>query len=251
MTRNLKNSSSKQRKPSYFLYGVSVGVICIAIGSGYIYYDHQQKTFQAQQEQIRIDHEAKEKQRLEVQELSKQYLSDFVQELKTHAISYKKRKRVLKEMISPYNFETPEYSKENYDIFMKEVAPSLRNESNNIIQVFDTYTSKVQDSIQETDSDTQQYFIKEWSDMSTNQLSQYVDFFSQEEKLLQAYEELIRFYYIHSNLFTVDVESNVFKFKRDKDKIKQAELLKNIATLQFSPRAATKQKSTSQNSVEK
>lgn len=232
------NNEKHSKTPPYLLYGVCFAVITAAVGGGLYAYDQQQKLYQAQQEQIRIEHEEKERQKAEMQALSDKYLTEFVADLKEQSTSYKKQKRVLKEIISPYNFETPQYSKENYNLFMNEIAPSLRSQSNAIINVFEQYTERLADDIKDNHDELQIQFMNDWNDMSADQLGQYIDFFSQEEKLLQAYEDLIRFYYIHSNLFTVDIEKNVFEFKRTKDKIKQAELLKRIKSLQFRPQAA-------------
>ncbi len=243
------NNEKHSKTPPYLLYGVCFAVISAAVGGSLYVYDQKQKSYQAQQEQIRLENAEKEKQKAEMQVLSDKYLKEFVADLKKQSASYKKQKRVLKEIISPYNFETPEYSKENYNLFMNEIAPSLRSQSNAIINVFEQYTEKLAEDIKGNDDELQVQFMNDWNDMSADQLGQYIDFFSQEEKLLQAYEDLIRFYYIHSNLFTVDIEKNVFEFKRTKDKIKQAELLKRIKSLQFRPQAAPDKEETEKTNV--
>jgi len=60
--------------------------------------------------------------------------------------------------------------------------------------------------------------------MTKEHLKTYVDFFTREEEMLQAYDALITFYYTHSKRYKVDIENNVFLFKNDNEKAQEIKL---------------------------
>ena len=197
----------------------------------YAHHLHKQKQAALHAEQIKLAQEEREAKRAALQILFDDYLNAFKNELKEEAKLYKQNQKVLKEIASPLNFETPEYTKENYTLFKEELAPSLRAQSNKIIGVFEKYTTKIKENLQDSDNETQTIFLEKWQEMSQAQLTHYVDFFTKEEQLIQAYEELITFYYVHSNLFSIDTKNNIFQFVREKDEEKEAELRQKISDL--------------------
>lgn len=206
--------------------------LCIAIAGGlyqlHLYKQHQDEIHA---QQIKAKQEQKEQARAELDKLFKQYLTSFKADLKTKATAYKDSRTVLQEMLNPYNFETREYTKENYLLFKDNVAPNLRNKASEIINVFAEYKNNLQADLKNQDNKTQEMFLLKWQEMSNKQLDKYIDFFTKEEDLIQAYEKLITFYYVHSNLFSVDVEENVFLFNRKKDKKKELALRAKIKSL--------------------
>ncbi len=213
---------------------LSLLVVSIFSGISSLYYYKTQQRIEYKKllsEQLHIKKENKEKKRAEITSLFDGYLNSFTTELRTKAELYKENRKVLKEIISPYNFETPEYSKENYFLFKNILAPSLRAKSSAIIGVFQKYTDKINYDLQNKDNKIEQFFLNKWQEMSHNQLTKYVNFFAKEDELIQAYDEIITFYYVHSNLFSVDVESNKFIFKRKKDREKEKILRDTIKEL--------------------
>ncbi|PCI55217.1 MAG: hypothetical protein COB36_06220 [Alphaproteobacteria bacterium] len=194
----------------------------------HLYKQHQDEIHA---QQAKAEQAKKEQTRAELDKLFEQYLINFKGDLKTKAAAYKDIRTVLKEILSPYNFETREYTKENYLLFKDNVAPKLRNKAVDIINIFAEYKNNLQADLKSQDNKIQEMFLLKWQDMSNKQLDKYIDFFTKEEALIQAYEELITFYYVHSNLFSVDVEENVFLFDREKDKEEEVALRKKIKVL--------------------
>lgn len=194
----------------------------------HLYKQHQDEIHA---QQAKAEQAQKEQTRAELNKLFEQYLTNFKDDLKTKAASYKDSRTVLKEILSPYNFETREYTKENYLLFKDNVAPNLRNKAADIINIFAKYKDNLQADLKSQDNKIQEMFLLKWQDMSNKQLAKYIDFFTKEEALIQAYEELITFYYVHSNLFSIDVEENVFLFDREKDKKEELALRKKIKVL--------------------
>ncbi len=204
----------------------------IAIAGGlyqlHLYRQHQDEIHT---QQVKAEQEQKEQARAELDKLFKQYLANFKADLKTKATAYKDSRTVLQEMLNPYNFETKEYTKENYLLFKNDVAPDLRNKATEIINIFVEYKDSLQEDLKSQDNKTQEMFLLKWQEMSNKQLDKYINFFTKEEALIQAYENLITFYYTHSNLFSVDVEENVFLFNREEDKKAELALHAKIKAL--------------------
>ncbi len=195
-------------------------------------YDIKQEKILA--EQLRIQQENREKARAKINSLFDNYLNNFKDELSEKAKAYKKSRLVLKEMFLPYNFETSEYTKENYFLFKKTVAPNLRKKAAALIETFQKYDDKINKDLKNQDDKIKQFFLKEWQKMSHEKLGQYVDFLTKEDRLIQSYDDLITFYYIHSKLFSVDTKTNKFVFKREQDAKKEAELRQRIKNLSSS-----------------
>lgn len=213
-------------------YPKSILLVCLIVAV--IFGLFRQHLYQQRQEELRIEQikiEQKEKSRARLDALLEQYVVNFKSDLKKKAVSYKDSRTILKEILSPYNFETKEYTKENYFLFKEKVAPDLRKKAVGIIHIFEKYTKKIQQDLGGQDNKTQKMFLLKWKNMSNQQLEKFIDFFTKEEQLIQAYEELLKFYYVHSNLFSIDVKQNIFLFDREQDKKRELELRQKIKNL--------------------
>ena len=217
-----------------FIYGL---VLLLIAGGALAYYidlenkKEIQRQHEAQLAEIQKQKEAALQKRKELQELYDTYLNEFTDALKAKAKEYKKTRLILKDIVSPYNFETAKFAKENYNLFKRDVAPSLRIKAADIIESFITYREKIEADLSDEDGDIQETFLNKWMEMQQKQLAQYVEFFSREEDLIQAYDDLITFYYTHSRLYTIDLDENIFVFKREEDQATQEKLLRRIETL--------------------
>lgn len=245
MTSTKKKGSSDRAAPvntkantknvtALFIYGLLLLLVAGGAIAYYIDLEHK-KEVQHQKElelaKIQKQKEAEEKKRAELQTLFDKYLNDFKDELRQKASQYKKTRLVLKDMISPYNFENEKFAKENYGVFKREIAPSLRIQASEIIESFVLYQDKIENDLKDETGDIQETFLQKWMDMQQEQLAQYVTFFSREEDLIQAYDDLITFYYTHSKMYQIDMDENKFIFKRPADGARQKELIQQIETL--------------------
>ncbi len=210
-------------KKNYYLIALLCGTVLLA---GFLYINHKNQQKQKQEQRIAAELEARE--RADLDALFDIYLNDFKADLKKHATAYKGSRRVLNEIISPYNFETTEYAKENYYFFKDYIAPDLRNKSAEIINLFQQYTVKLKNDLKNKNSAIEKKFLLKWQDMGKAQLEKYIDFFTKEEQLIQAYENAIEFYYTHSKRFSLDLENNKLMFDNENDKEKEAALLNKI-----------------------
>ena len=229
-----ENQNNQKNMTAVFIYGL---VLLLIAGGALAYYidlenkKEIQRQHEAQLAEIQKQKEAALQKRKELQELYDTYLNEFTDALKAKAKEYKKTRLILKDIVSPYNFETAKFAKENYNLFKRDVAPSLRIKAADIIESFITYREKIEADLSDEDGDIQETFLNKWMEMQQKQLAQYVEFFSREEDLIQAYDDLITFYYTHSRLYTIDLDENIFVFKREEDQATQEKLLRRIETL--------------------
>ena len=233
---NARNNSPKNQKnvTAIFIYGL---ILLLITGGALAYFIdlENKKEIQRQKEaelvKIQEQKEAALQKRKELQDLYDTYLNEFTNGLREKAKAYKKTRLILKDIVRPYNFETAKFAKENYNLFKRDIAPSLRIQAAEIIESFVTYREKIEADLSDEDGDIQETFMDKWMEMQQEQLTKYVEFFAREEDLIQAYDDLITFYYTHSRLYEIDLEENKFVFKREEDQSKQEKLLRRIETL--------------------
>lgn len=233
----MTSKSSENSKNSSVIAFIVVAAICLV--AALFYYNHtktQTKIAHKEQKIAEAKIEKIKKTREEIQALYDAYLNEFTQELRKKAADYKETKRILKEIKNPYNFETPEYAKENYTLFRENIAPSLRQNAASIIAIFETYKKKIESDLKDENSELKQDFLQKWKDMTQQQLTDYVTFFTKEDDLILAYDDLITFYYTRSKRYTVDVEKNAFVFKSKQDEKNAARLLSIVEGMQTVPK---------------
>ncbi len=201
----------------YFIYGNIKGHV-----NGRIIAEREQDNIEKMEAIVK-----KERQQ-QINQLFDLYLNDFKYELEEAVETYKNSRKILSEMLNPDNFETPEYTKESYSFFNSHLAPDLRNKSDLVINVFQKYKNRVTKDLYGEDDEIKSIFLLQWEKMSYEQLSNYVDFFEKEEELIQAYEELLQFYYVHSAFFSYDAQADALMFDREADQEKEKILQEKI-----------------------
>jgi hypothetical protein len=236
-TSSSVKSQSKQRGKNVLFKGVLALCLCLAFGGGvYAYKSHMHaKALSVQKELAAAEakaQEEREKRRAEIQILFDAYLNAFKGELFIKANTYKKTRKLLKNLIRPVNYIDTASAKENYFLFKESLAPSLRKQSVDIIDIFERYSNKNQKELADEENDLHRIFQDQWEDMLRDQLTNYINFFAREEELIQAYDALITFYYTHSKRFVVDDLGDDLEFSNPKDKEKAQLLIKRINDLQ-------------------
>lgn len=232
----MPDASQSSPAKSRFIFIFSGFFLFLALAAGgYGYHLHLYEM-----EKLRIQEELKirqaeerakkiqEEKDAEFQKITQQYLDDFRDTLGEKMKAYKKNRRMVRELIKPFNHETVEDSKNSYTHFTKELLPYLRSQSSDVIDTFQVYRSALDTQVFPDDDERQEEFINLWHDMTKDQLDKYVNYFIQDDILLSVYRELIEFYYVHSNLMKVDLDENVFLFDRKKDELKHLEILSRL-----------------------
>jgi len=232
-------TKSKAKNNNVTIY-FAIVVLLIVLGAAGYYIHHKNQIIldKKHHAEIALEIKAKKekaekeaKKREELQNLFDSYLNNFKDDLRNKIADYRKARKVLNNFKSPYNYETLEYTKENYKLFKKSIAPSLRQKAANIIDIFEKYEKKINSELNDKDNELQQTFLKEWKEMSQSQLIKYVDIFSKEEDLIQAYDDLVTFYYTNSKRYKVNAEENEFIFTSKIAEKMHKEILARIDSL--------------------
>ncbi len=222
--------------PVFKIIGGVLGAAAIFLG-GYPYHFHEVELEKIRvQEEYRLQQEDEKRTAIEVEKdaqfkkLLDIYLEDFTTDMREKMTDYKKNRKMLHELVQPFNYETPEDSKNTYEHFTKTLMPYLKSQSVKVIDTFSQYKVALHKDLIDETNERRDHFQNEWNDMINTQLEKYVDYFVQEDMLLNKYKALIEFYYVHSNLIEIDIENDAFIFKRKKDELQHLELLKDLKT---------------------
>ncbi len=246
-----KKNKSKQKDKGLFITLVIALCLCLALGgSVYTYQRHLHNVRLIQKELAAAEIKAREeriKRRSEIQALFDAYLNAFKSELFEKTKTYKKNRKLLKNLTRPVNYTDTASAKENYTLFKESLAPTLRKQSERVINIFEQYSSKVRKELAGDESDLQKTFLSQWEDMAREQLAHYIDFFAREEALIQAYDKLITFYYSHSKRYVVNDLGTGLEFSNPDDEEKAQFLLKRVKELQVPKKKAEKKAVTNSN----
>ncbi len=223
-----------QSLPILKILGIGAAIAVISAG-GYFYHLHEIELEKIRiQEEYRLQKEEQERIALEeekdaaFQKLIDRYLEKFTTDLGEKMKDYKKNRKMVHELVLPFNYETPEDSKNSYEHFTKTLMPYLKAQSAKVIDTFSQYKVAFHKDLIDESSERREHFQNEWMSMTDAQLEKYVDYFVKEDALLNKYKALIEFYYVHSNLIEIDIENDAFIFKRKKDELQHLKLLKDL-----------------------
>lgn len=205
-----------------------VASVLLAVGTGAGFYMLKKKEQDAELQEIREQARLEEVRALHRMALYKKFetiLNAFIADFSKQISTYKKHRSILKEILLPYNFETPEYAKESYETFHNEIAPSLRREAISVMDVFASKRKDVKSLLKSEPPEDSATILDEWKKMETEKVQIYIDFFDSEDALLKAYDDLLKFYYVQSNFYTVDRNTGVMEFKDENIALQEKELL--------------------------
>jgi hypothetical protein len=223
-------------KNKYMMMGViALGLVCLG-GGGFVLVQEYQKS-QAEQAALKAIEEERAAAAQEYEDL----LNAFIKDMATQAGAYKIQRKVLREIARPYNFEKPEYAKESYEEFMSEIAPGLRRQAIQVMNVFDIFGAKLELASMDKPAEMKDYINQKWQEMKSDTGKNYISYFEKEEVILKAYEELLRFYFVKSK--TLKATEAEVTFENPEDKAQEQVLLKKIEELQGSA-AAQEEKAT-------
>ncbi|MBI1300904.1 MAG: hypothetical protein GC137_04505 [Alphaproteobacteria bacterium] len=225
------------KKNTGFLIGSILVVAAIAgvlAYQGFKSYQKEQRLEQERQEKLEL--QEKQEKYAKIQVLFNRYLNDFKADLEGSVFTYKKNYAVLKQVFSAYNFETSDYAKETHRVFHVDIMPALQKQADSTLNIFKKYEERIQDELKKDMPDDefgeiQKLFYERWSQMNKEQLENYTDYFERQEKILNAYSELMNFYLKTVNYYDVDLEKNIFVFKREEDRQKEQTLKAKIEEL--------------------
>lgn len=198
------------------------------VGWGYRHFGEYQEN---RKEEARIKAELDAKAILEA--ALKEYediLNSFVKDVAAEVKAYKLSRMVLKEMVKPHNYVNPEYAKVNYLEYKNNIQPLLLKQSQKVLSIFDLSGAKLDAALDDKPEDTRLFIRTKWLAMRDNEYRNYQAYFDADAKLLKAYEELFRFYYVKSKKY--QIVNDAFVFSDPSDQAAELELQKIIASMQ-------------------
>lgn len=215
------SSVVRRKRWTFIAFVLLSGAILGSIAYFYVDYLKQEKIRLEKAEQAAAHEKAFAK---EFEDLLNKFLHDF----RNATREYKAQRAVLRELASPYNFESPEYAAETYTLFQNEIAPSLRASSKEAIAIFDNTSKQIELSLSKENESVHLKLSKVWNEVKDKNIKVTIRFFQTEDKLLTAYENLFKFYYTRSKFFTLNKETGDIVFKRKKDELGYKKLLAMI-----------------------
>lgn len=152
------------------------------------------------------------------------FLNNFLKDLAKETAQYKKDRRILKEAIDPYNLIGTENAEQSYRVFRTEIGPMLRKKGEKLIGLFAKSEKVVQGLLADQSPAAKDKLFSAWKDLEKQHMNGLLDFFENEDRLIAAHEELLKFYFVHSKLYTVDMDTGAIVFSNEKYTAREAEL---------------------------
>lgn len=222
-------------RPVSIILIVSLLLALLAGYGSYTYYkEHTRK--QIALELQKAEEEAKIRQAI-IEDRKKRYarfealLNGLIRDISEQAREYKIRRSVLKESLSPHNFSTPEYAAQTYKAYIEIMAPSLREQSDNLMAVFDDYQNRALETLKDVPEEKKAVFMEEWNKMIKDKIERFILFFQHEEKIIQAHKNLLEFYYKNAKTYTYQEETGSIIFLSEQAKAREAELVLEVRDL--------------------
>jgi flagellar hook-basal body complex protein FliE len=158
------------------------------------------------------------------------FLNDFIKRVNEGMIAYKKERKILIQAMGPTNMREPAYVEENFNL-VQTLIPSLRQKMADVIKIFEDAEHEVDQLLLNQPEPTRLAVLQKWTEMKRSQADVYIAYFTIENELLSAYEDLMRFYNDKKDAFEVDVDSRVVVFKEQADVDAEQRLRGRIAEL--------------------
>lgn len=159
------------------------------------------------------------------------FLNRFLKELAKETTQYKKDRRILKEAIDPYNLAGTDNAELSYRGFRDEIAPMLRKKGAYVLDIFGRSERVVEGLLADKSETVKEKLLAEWKALEKEHMHALLDYFEKEDQLIQAHEELLKFYFIHSKLYKVDMDAGKIVFSNEKYQAREQALLEKIETL--------------------
>lgn len=157
-------------------------------------------------------------------------LKTFLADVNKAVGEYRAERKIIVESVKPENLQEPAYVEENYDM-VRALLPSLRKRKDVIFNAFDVTEVKVQELVAMQPEADRQPILDQWAKLKQEQMNLYQNFFTAEDEIIKAYDNLLTFYYSKRYEFTVDLEKNTIVFKTPEDNDRARLMQDTVASL--------------------
>ncbi|MCB1531944.1 MAG: hypothetical protein KDJ35_03645 [Alphaproteobacteria bacterium] len=164
-------------------------------------------------------------------------LNVMLRDVAVKTSEYQKTRKVMEDLVQPENFEKPDYIDENYLVF-QETLPALKEKSAEILTVFEKADADINALAAKKDEKGRAVILEQWSELKQKDAAAYQRFFELEAELLEAYDRLMRFYYVKRGTYTYNSETQRIEFKNESDDALQKNLILQINRMERAQKQA-------------
>ena len=166
-------------------------------------------------------------------------LNQLLEDVYIEMQEYRKRRKILDDLIKPSNLRDAQYIAESYQVSLQTI-PDLKKRSNRIIQIFSAKDAEIKAMIKGRSATAQKNILQSWARVKGEQVDLYVDYFVLEQEILTRYETLMQLYFENRNGVTYSESSNQLMIKPDALNAKALNLTQEIKSLKQQQSALTK-----------
>lgn len=217
-----------------------LSIVCLVFLSAsavsYSFYVSHQKELQ-RLEYEKAERTRQENEKRETEEKFVLQIKELAKTITQRVNDYNKQMIVVKESIKPYNYEKTEFATENYKFFSNEIIPLLHKSADVVIATFEEYDTKIKEQLKSAPPELLPRLRQEWTILRNTQMENYISYFKQQEKILRAHQELLKFYAKNFLYFEYTPETDLLEFDEPEMAEQEKVLKEKIASLkQASPK---------------
>jgi hypothetical protein len=201
-------------------------------GGGYVLYQNNlaqeaKLLEQAEEERLAAEQAQKDKEEAEkIAALTKEFegfLNDFLTDVSQELREYKITRKVLVSLMQPANLRETKYIEENYEMGEATVM-SLRLQMDKVMRLFETAEIEFQELLTKWPEGRGESIRQNWRSMRDEQVDVYLGYFTSEQDLLEAMQNLLSFYNEKRDVLRVDVIDDRIEFDDEEDTLRHEEL---------------------------
>lgn len=212
---------AENKKPNLriiYMGTLIVALLCVGVS----YYLQQQ---QANKEALQAEQQRQEDEAAAQKLVYQSIMDDMLKNLTLKADIYKQKRNLLREMIKPDNFASPDGAQKTFDFFTTILTPDLRKASAEVMDVFTACHDRIYKELKDHTGALKEEFMQGWAAVEKEQVAQYVDFFEREEQDIAHHKDLVTFYYKYSKRMSVDPATGKATFTHFEDAREEKRLL--------------------------
>lgn len=216
-------------------------VVVSASAVGYSFYKAHQKELQ-RLENEKVERARQEHEKRETEDKFILQIKEFSQTITKRVNDHNKQMIVVKESIKPYNYEKTEFATENYKFFSNEIIPLLHKSADAVISTFEEYDTKIKEQLKSAPPEILPRLRQEWTILRNTQMENYISHFKQQEKIVRAHQELLKFYAKNFLYFEYNPDTDLLEFDEPEMAAQEKALKEKISSLKQAPSTSKPQK---------
>lgn len=163
-------------------------------------------------------------------------LNEFLQTIASDVQIYKNNRKMLVSLVQPENIRNSSYIEENQAL-ASDTVESLQAQMDKIMNQFAQTDKKMTALAHNFDEAGRTEIIRRWQFLRDENSKKLVSYFESDQKILEAYNELLQFYARKREAMSVDVANKKIMFTNPEDQKVADEIIRRIFQLNAEQRA--------------